>query len=433
MSKYPYKVAFFSPDLEQVVHRGIAIYTKMLLKCTNNIGYKNYLITGAKCTKDYPLAQQIIIEKHLENPSSYHSTSNLMAYWLKNQLSLSPLVKIERERTTETSDRLKFLYNLKGFLNQKLIYQLAQNVQPRLLENPYKLNINHKFNLIFCTSPSNIRVPHPIKLVQTLHDIIPITRNDHPDNTFIFYRRVQNMLRHSDLILSVSETSRRDILSLFPEYEQKIITVYEPLTDLPLLALKQIDESLVLKKYHIQRQKYLLFVSSLEKRKNVFRLIEAYLTIQEQVGLPLIIIGEKDVGNPEILPLLNSLNSENKIRYLGYISHVEKFILLKNALAFIFPSLYEGFGLPPLEAMQVGCPVLTSQAGSLSEVCADAALYIEEPQSTLSIAQGILKIVKNQPLRQELSMKGYIRASEFSFGKYQQRLSKILENLLDRY
>ncbi|AFY41742.1 glycosyltransferase family 1 protein [Nostoc sp. PCC 7107] len=430
MNKYPDKIAFFSSDLEQVVHRGIAIYTKMLLKCADNLGYKNYLITGAKCTKSYPLAQQIIIEKHLENPSNHPDISRLMAHWLKGQLGFSHLVKIERERTTETSDRLKFLHNLKGFLNQKLIYQLAQNVQPRLSGNAYKLNISHKFNIVFCTSPANIRVPRQTKLVQTLHDIMPMTRNDHPDNTFIFYRRVQNMLRHSDLILSVSETSRQDLLAIFPEYEQKIITVYEPLADLPLLALKQVDESLVLKKYHIQRQNYLLFVSSLEKRKNIFRLIEAYLGIQEQVGVPLIIIGEKDVGNPEIVPLLNSLNCENKIRYLGYISDVEKFILLRNALAFMFPSLYEGFGLPPLEAMQVGCPVLTSKAGSLAEVCADAALYIEDPQSTLNIAQGILKIVRNQPLRQELSMKGYIRASEFSFGKYKQRLSKILENLL---
>ncbi|MCC5636208.1 glycosyltransferase family 4 protein [Nostoc sp. CHAB 5844] len=433
MNKYPYKIAFFSPDLEQFVHRGIAIYTKILLKCTDYLGYTNYLITGAKCTKNYSLAQQIIIEKHLENPSNHSSISKLMAHWLQSQLGLSPLVKIDRERTTETSDRLTFLHNLKGFLNQKSIYQLAQNVQPRLLGSAYKLNINHNFNIVFCTSPSNIRVPRQTKLVQTLHDIIPITRNDHPDNTFIFYRRVHNMLRYSDLILSVSETSRRELLAIFPKYEQKIITVYEPLTDLPFLPLKKIDESLVLKKYHIQRQNYLLFISSLEKRKNVFRLIEAYLGVQDKVGVPLIIIGEKDVGNPEIIPLLNSLNSENKIRYLGYISHVEKFILLRNALAFIFPSLYEGFGLPPLEAMQVGCPVLTSKAGSLSEVCADAALYIEDPQSTLSIAQGILKIVKNQSLRQEISMKGYIRASEFSFGKYQQRLSKILENLLVGY
>ncbi|BBD58465.1 putative mannosyltransferase [Nostoc sp. HK-01] len=433
MNKYPYKIAFFSPDLEQVVHRGIAIYTKMLLKCTDRLGYANYLITGAKCTKTHPLVQQILIEKHLDNPSHHPSVSKLMAYWLKNQLGFSHLVKIERERTTETSDRMTFLHNLKGFLNQKLIYQLVQNVQPRLLKNPYKLNISPNFNIVFSTSPSNIRVPRQTKLVQTLHDIIPITRNDHPDNTFIFYRRVQNMLRHSDLVLSVSETSRRDMLAIFPEYEQKIVTVYEPLADLPLLALKQIDESLVLNKYQIQRQNYLLFISSLEKRKNVFRMTEAYLGVQEKVGLPLIIIGEKDVGNSEIIPLLNSLNCKNKIRYLGYISNVEKFILLRNALAFIFPSLYEGFGLPPLEAMQVGCPVLASQAGSLPEVCADAALYIEDPLSTLSIAQGILKIVKNQALRQELSMKGYIRASEFSFGKYQQRLSEILENLLFRY
>lgn len=423
------KVLIFSPDLEQKIHRGIAFYSKALLRTLNELGYFNYLVTGAGQTRESQL-QQLVIQKHLENPLRSPRLKLIKNYCI-DRITKDSSIEIDRDPKIGFSDRLNYLKDVHGFFNKTHIYEYSQSIQPRLTGKPYNFNTK-KFKLVFCTSPSNIKANQNTKVIQTLHDILPLIRSDHPDRPEFFYGRVSNMIIHSDLILSDSEASKRDLLNLFPQYEQyeeKIVTTHLP-TTFQKQDIDSIDPTLersVLKRHQLTSQKYLIFVSSLEKRKNVLKLLEAYLAIQEQIQMPLVLIGAKDSHNLEVVKILNSLDKQ-WVRYLGYVSTLEKLVLLKNANSFIFPSLYEGFGLPPLEAMQAGCPVLTSNTSSLPEVCGDAALYVD-PTSSAAIAKGILEIVTQQELRQTLIAQGYRQVANFSYEAYEKRLQAALEKL----
>ena len=144
--------------------------------------------------------------------------------------------------------------------------------------------------------------------------------------------------------------------------------------------------------------------------------------------MPLVLVGACFYGYEDFLDYLTNKKYETHIRYLKYIPTVDKLVLLKNANSFVFPSLYEGFGLPPVEAMRMGCPVLTSDVSALPEVCGDAAFYVN-PSNLSGIVEGILEIVNNAALRDELVRKGYERSQHFNFNNYKQRLDNVLSNL----
>lgn len=424
------KVLIFSPDLEQKVHRGIAVYSKSLLRTLKELGCFNYLVTGAQQTGERSL-QQLVIQKHLEDPIRDSRLKIIKRYCLQ-QIVKKPFSEIERDPKFGFSDKLNYLNDVHGFVNKEHIYEYSHSIQPRLTEKPYEFETKN-FNLIFCTSPSNIRVTQNSKLVQTLHDILPLIRSDHPDRPEFFWGRIRNMLIHSDLILSDSDSSKRDLLNFFPQYQQyeeKIVTVSLPVSfyEQEIQSIDEIIETSILRRHQLTSKNYLIFISSLEKRKNVLKLLEAYLAIQEHIQMPLVIVGATDPHNHEVTNLLASVD-QKWIRHLGYVPNLEKLVLLKNANSFIFPSLYEGFGLPPLEAMQMGCPVLTSETSSLPEVCGNAALYVD-PRSSRAIAKGILEITSNQELRQKLVYQGYKRIENFSHEAYKKRLQSALERVI---
>jgi glycosyltransferase involved in cell wall biosynthesis len=189
-----------------------------------------------------------------------------------------------------------------------------------------------------------------------------------------------------------------------------------------LPTLEQIEaERLVETVYGAEPGQYALFLGAIEPKKNLKRLIEAFLIANP--GIPLLLAGPKGWLNKEDLELIQTVSAQQSmVRQLGYLPRRHVTALLKCARFFVFPSIYEGFGLPVLEAMQLGVPVLTSNTSSLPEVAGDAAVLVD-PLDLNQMTKGIRALANDSDLRAELSFRGPKQATKFSEEIYQQRLA----------
>lgn len=231
-------------------------------------------------------------------------------------------------------------------------------------------------------------------------------------------------------ILTISEFTKREIIHFY-NYPAKNITVTYPGIEIENLELRTKNIE-VLRKYGI-KDNYFLYIGTLQPRKNLIRLIEAFknlITHHSSLITNLVIVGKKGWMYDEIFEKVKQLELEDKVVFTNYVSNEEKYILLKNAFAFILPSLYEGFGIPVLEAMQVGCPVIISKTSSLPEVADNAAFYINDPNSIDSIYQAMLKMVKLEDReRERLVEKGFNQVKKFSWEKCGEETLKILKKI----
>ncbi|WP_263970717.1 glycosyltransferase family 4 protein [Leptolyngbya sp. KIOST-1] len=161
---------------------------------------------------------------------------------------------------------------------------------------------------------------------------------------------------------------------------------------------------------------YILFVSTLEPRKNVVRLIQAFdqLKTQHQINHQLVLVGQKGWQFEPIFEAIAASPWRHHIRHLDYLSDAEVAYCYQNADVFAYPSLYEGFGLPVLEAMTLGCPVVTANTSSLPEVAGDAALMVD-PTSVEELAEALGRVIGDRALRQTLIERGYQQADQFSW------------------
>jgi glycosyltransferase involved in cell wall biosynthesis len=424
------KILFCGYDFEQKLYRGTSFYAKAIIRATEQLGSYNYVLTSARTEKSDCL-QELSIVRNLETPGKSGRKKIILKY-IKDLLGLTRYKEVPRNYInndeSNLNSKLNYLNYIDGYINKSSIYELI-GFQSRLFDFPYSIDVGNA-DILFCTSPMNVRNKNRRGLtIQTLHDILPLVAPYHPptDNSRIFYKRVKNMLIYSDFIFSVSEFSKQEILKIFPRYENKICVTYQPISinkEEKILAQNDLLTKAVLAKYRLEESTYLIFVGVLEKRKNIDIVIDAYLAIKDKLNMPLVLVGSLGYGSERLRKIIKSAS----IRQIGYVSNMEKLVLLKNANLFLFPSLYEGFGLPPLEAMTMGCPVLVSNNSSLPEVCKDAAFYVN-PNSLTEVAEGIMEMVNNSSLRTDLINKGYKVSSHFSFENYQKTIKHIMTKI----
>ena len=292
-----------------------------------------------------------------------------------------------------------------------------------------KVKLDEKIDIWHATYPLPMEVKRA-KKITTIHDLIPLKLPYTTlDNKNFFFRSIKNAVNKSDLILTVSEHTKKDILEVFNVSSDKIFVTYQPVMEKQYTFNE--DELLpLLKQYRLRSKEYILFVGAVEPKKNLGRLIEAYVKLD--TTMPLIIVGKKGWLWEDEIGRLEKVFSRyflNKIRFLEYISRNDLNYLYQGAFCFVFPSLYEGFGLPPLEAMALGCPTIVSNISSLPEVCGDAALYID-PYSVVSIKDAIEKLINNSSLRAQLSLAGKERAKLFSFNNYTNKLYEAYKKVI---
>ncbi|MEM9449335.1 MAG: glycosyltransferase family 1 protein [Cyanobacteria bacterium P01_E01_bin.6] len=301
-------------------------------------------------------------------------------------------------------------------------YKQANTIFKYLKQETY-VALEEKVDIFHSTYPLPMQIKGA-KKVTTVHDLIPLrlpytTLDKKP----FYYELIKQSLKGSDAIAIVSEHSRRDLLDLFDVDPDKVKVTYQP------IALKRLneDEGVIrrfLRKYKLDYKNYILFVGAIEPKKNVGRLIDAYLGLDTDV--PLVIVGKlgwlwaEEVGQV----VDKSGQASCNVRLLKYVSSEDLRYLFAGATCFTFPSLYEGFGLPVLEAMSFGCPVLTSNASSLPEIGGDAALYVD-PYDVANIRTQLDTILSDEDLRTTMSEKGLVQAEKFSMENYLKRLSDV--------
>lgn len=265
-----------------------------------------------------------------------------------------------------------------------------------------------------------------------VHDVIPFIFPSHKHkNRFYLYSIFPRIVKNSKKIIAVSATTKADICRYFNIDENKVEVIYEGTRFKHKFTPNEI-ESIRREVYEfLQTTKFLLYIGSCHPRKNLYNVLKALYYIKKSYHkvYNLIIVGffsKEEINRLKLLLEEMSLTSQVKI-----LGHVEDEFLLKllcSADLLVFPTLYEGFGLPPVEAMACGCPVVVSRCGSLPEVCGDAAFYVD-PYDPEDIARGILEVLTNEDLRQKLIQEGFNRIKEFNWENSIRKFIELLKCL----
>ena len=238
-------------------------------------------------------------------------------------------------------------------------------------------------------------------------------------------RRIRRGIRYSversSRVLTISEFSRGEIAELLGVPWEKIEVVYPA----PSLGPGPADFEGCVRKWGLRRP-YLLFVGTVEPRKNIARLLRAFALLKEEDRVPhqLVLAGGRGWRDEEILETAREIRHAGDVIFTGYVSGEEKSALYRNADAFVFPSLYEGFGMPPLEAMAHGCPVVCANAASLPEVVGDAAELVD-PLDVESMAAGLRRVISDRGYARQLIANGYIQAKKYTWESSAERLGAL--------
>jgi len=263
------------------------------------------------------------------------------------------------------------------------------------------------------------------KIVTTVHDFsFIIHKGFHPKERIEYFEKYffKNIIR-SDMLITGSQYSKKEILERLDFKEDKIRVIYHGLDHNIFKIYKDINLNFDIP------NKFILSVGSIEPRKNLLGLLKAYtsLSLDIKSEYKLVLVGFKGWKNNELMELIDK-NKDN-IFYLGFINDIELAKVYNLATCFVFPSFYEGFGLPPLEAMACNTPVIASNATSIPEVCKDAAIYFN-PNDINSISQKIKMLLEDKNLQKEMTNKGLKRAKQFSWEKSANEHIKLFKEVL---
>lgn len=276
----------------------------------------------------------------------------------------------------------------------------------------------------------------PCPVVVTAHDMIPWVVPGYAESAAVkLYLRVAvACVRRADLILADSEASRRDVIRVLRVSPRKVRAVYLGMEGHPLYSP---DEIAAMRARLGLPETYAFYLGGFDRRKNVPLLLRAWHAALSQLEgeacKPLLAIGGKvpEPGGvfPDVMGEARALGfsgAGSAVRFMGMVSEEDKPLIMAGARLFVYPSAYEGFGLDPLEAMSVGCPVVSSNAGSLSEVVGDAGLLVP-PDNEKAMSEAIVRAWNDSALRAELSQRGRRRAESFTWEKTAEQTLRVYE------
>jgi glycosyltransferase involved in cell wall biosynthesis len=231
-------------------------------------------------------------------------------------------------------------------------------------------------------------------------------------------------------IIAISENTKKDIMDCFGIEDEKIRVIYLGV-DRQFSPQPDPNEADVLSKYNLPSG-YILNVGTLEPRKNLLRLINAYkMVASTREPVPkLVIVGWQGWRNEDLGKLVRESGLADQVVLVGYVPDDDLPTLYRNATVFVYPSLYEGFGLPPLEAMACGTPVITSNVSSIPEVVGDAGILID-PYNTTEIARAIASVLNNEELRESLRTSGLVRSRLFNWDKTARETLKLYQEVIE--
>jgi glycosyltransferase involved in cell wall biosynthesis len=264
--------------------------------------------------------------------------------------------------------------------------------------------------------------------VVTIHDCIHLMFPQYlPSRLALQYARTSISLaaKRAARVMTVSESSKRDILRFVDTPADKIDVIYNAYDERFTVEPREEDVVRVRERYQLHDE-FVLYAGNVKPHKNLERLIEAFDLVRKRGldHLRLVMIGDDISKYTALRRAVHQHQLHNYVRFLGYMPEETLAVMYRLAGVFVFPSLYEGFGLPPLEAMASGTPVVTSNVSSLPEVAADAAVLVD-PYDAHAIADGIYQVLSDETLRRDLRKKGVARAGQFSWETSVRRVHKI--------
>jgi glycosyltransferase involved in cell wall biosynthesis len=268
--------------------------------------------------------------------------------------------------------------------------------------------------------------------VVTIHDCIHLMFPQYlPNRLALQYARTSISLaaRRATRVLTVSESSKRDILRFVDTDSSKIHVIYNAYDERFGVEPREEDVVRVRERYQLHDE-FVLYAGNVKPHKNLERLIIAFDLVRKRGldHLKLVLIGDEISKYASLRRAVHQHHLHKYVRFLGYLPEETLAVMYRLAGVFAFPSLYEGFGLPPLEAMASGTPVVTSNVSSLPEVAGDAAILVD-PHDPQAIADGISRLLTDEKLRRDLRMKGLARARQFSWEDSVRRVHAIYQEV----
>ena len=413
---------------------GISTYTRGLIKTISEKGIKTGVLLGRSVAANLSLEEadialfdvrhrsQSLKSRILQLPVSARALHIPSSGFVARNISPS---NVDSHFSTGSIPSGTQIYNVndvygRGSLHMQLFRRLL-SIKARPQVRPKLIHWCHT---------------HPLRLqgslnVYTIHDLIPLRLPwAAGENKKLWLRTARNIANTADHIITVSEQSRRDIIDLLGVSEEKITNTYQSVSKmLPVMDPHQ-EVSRLRATFALEPKQFFLFLSNIEPRKNLPRLLDAYYAVQTDT--PLVLVGAESLHAGDLLRTLTRIDKttgerrtpDGRVRYLGYLPRLDVELLLRQAKALLFPSLYEGFGLPAAEAMLAGTAVLTSSTTSLPEVVGEAALTVE-PTDIKALIEGIVLLDTNDDYRMRLQEMGPGRASIFSHENHAKRLNEV--------
>ena len=298
------------------------------------------------------------------------------------------------------------------------------------LRLPFEL-WKHPQDVYFFPSSVIPLVYQPENSVVTVHDVAFLFFQDYFSPLLRRWLTIatEQSVRKARKVIAVSEATRLDVLEYYGVEPEKVITVHhgvhEQFKPLPPETVKAV------KQQYLLDRPYILCVGTLQRRKNIPRLLQAFSVLKQKYHMPhmLVLVGQKyaDFPENEIFSTLDRLSLQQDVIWTGYVESDDMPLLMNGADLFVFPSLYEGFGMPVLEAMACGVPVACSNTSSLPEVIEESGLTFD-PSRVESITDTLHHVLSHPELRMELREKGLARAADFSWQRCAQKTLAVLES-----
>ena len=249
-----------------------------------------------------------------------------------------------------------------------------------------------------------------IKTVVTIHDLIFLKHTDQYPwiDRQVYIAKTKYAAKHADAIIAVSQETKRDLMEMYRVPERKITVIYQSVAE--NFYQKASEDTLAAKvsKYKLPT-KYILNVGSFFPRKNQVKLIEAFERVKDKIAEDLVLVGSSGNILPEVRKILVKKNLESRVHIITDVNNDDLPAIYQSASVFVFPSLFEGFGMPVLEALFSGTPVIVSRGGAIEEAAGRDALFID-PDSAEDIAHRMLQVLEDEALRKRMADAGYLHA-----------------------
>lgn len=294
-----------------------------------------------------------------------------------------------------------------------------------------------------------IHIPHlfwlprslPCPYVMTVHDVLEHMYRAHDRSQprrFLHFLLTRRVLRGAARIFAVSRFTKSEIQKLFGIGDGRIEVVYNAIDERFLRGHASESDRQLLAERYLVNYPFLLYAGRISPHKNLVRIIEAFSALKAELekegrfpDLKLIIIGDELSKSPDLRRTVVRGGVQNDVRFMGFVPIEVLRIFYDAAKIFVFPSLYEGFGLPPLEAMAHGTPVVTSNTSSLPEVVDQAAVLVN-PENVFEIMRALKRVLLDQPLREKLKQRGYQQAQRFSWDASARQILAAYEQIAGR-